>query len=100
MAANTWVVILGNTDLAVPSFKVFAHNLTQEAASARADEIRQQKVEGERVTLVYIMDGLEPHEDSDPEECDGCHGCHDLRLAAHRSVLAELEKGMAERGLK
>ncbi len=97
MAANTWAVILGNTDLEIPSFKVFAHNLTHEAASAQADEIRQQKVEGEAVTLVFTMDGLKPHEDSDPEECDECHA---LRLAAHRAVLAEMEKEMARRGLK
>jgi hypothetical protein len=74
-----------------------AKSAYQEAATAQADEIRQQKVEGERVTLVYLMNGLEPHKDCDPDECDKCD---DLRLAAHKSVLAKLEEEMIKRGLK
>jgi hypothetical protein len=66
-----------------------AHNLTHEAASAQCDAIDLQTVEGERVTRVYIADGLEIHEDCDPEDCDECH---DLILAAHRLEFAELEK--------
>jgi hypothetical protein len=95
MAANTWIVLLRNTNLAVPSFKAFAHNLTHETAKAQAEEIQKQRIEGERLTLVYIMDGLELHEDCDPEDCEGCH---DLIVEAHKLELAELEK-MRKRGL-
>lgn len=96
MATNTWAVLLRNTNLAVPSFKVLAHNLTRETAKAQADEIYRQRVEGERVTLVCIIDGLEPHEDCAPEDCAGCHG---LIVEAHKQELAELEKEMRKRGL-
>jgi hypothetical protein len=95
MATGTWAVVLRNTNLAVPSFKVFAHNLTHDTAIALENEIHQQRVEGERVTLVYIVDGLTPHQDSDPQDCDECD---DLILAAHKLELAELEKDMARRG--
>ncbi|HZR57470.1 MAG TPA: hypothetical protein VFA74_11400 [Terriglobales bacterium] len=94
---NTWVILLRNIDFAVPSFKVFAHNLTHDEAKAQADEIHDQRVEGERVTRVYIVDGREPHEDADPEECDACH---DLILAAHREELAALKREMDKRGLR
>jgi len=50
MATNTWVVIVRNTDLAVPSLKVLTDNLPHEKheiAKAQADEIHQQRDEGE-----------------------------------------------------
>ena len=97
MATNTWAVLLRDTNLAVPAFKVFAHNLTHEAATALADEIHRQRVEGERITRVYTIDGVELHEDCEPEDCDGCR---DLTLAAHRLEFAELEQEMRKRGLK
>ncbi len=92
---KTWVILLRNTNLAVPSYKVLAHNLTHEAAESQAEEIQRQRVEGERVTLVCIMDGREPHEDCDPEECDACP---DLILAAHREGLEMIEREMLKRG--
>jgi hypothetical protein len=97
MVINTSAVLLRNTDLAVPAFKAFAHNLTHEAANALAEEIHQQTVEGERVTRVYTIDGLEVHESSNPEDC---HGCRELILAAHKLEFAEIEKEMRRRGLK
>ena len=69
---NTWVILLRNTSLE-PSYKILAHNLTDEAAKSQADEIQRQRVEGERVTLVLTVDGRETHEDCEPEECDACH---------------------------
>lgn len=93
---NTWVILLRNINLAVPSFKAFAHNLAHEAAKSQADEIYQQRVEGERVTRVYIVDAREPHENCEPE---GCDACHDLILAAHREELALIEREMLKRGL-
>jgi hypothetical protein len=89
-----WVVLRRNTDLVVPVFRAFAHNLTHDVTKSQADEIYQQRVEGERVTRVYIMDGHEPHEDGGPEECDDCH---DLILAAHREELALLEREIEKR---
>jgi hypothetical protein len=93
--SNTWVILLRNTDFAVPSLQVFAHNLTHEAAKSQADEINKQRVEGEPVTLVDIMDGHEPHEGAYPEECGACH---DLILAAHREELAALRQALDKRG--
>ncbi len=92
MATGTWAVLLRNTNSAVPSFEVFAHNLTHDDAITLEGEIRQQRVEGERVTLVYIVDALEPHQDCDPKDCDECA---DLILASHKQELAELEKAIA-----
>ncbi len=97
MPTNTWVVLLRNINFEVPDFKVLAHNLTQEAANTLANEIHGQRVEGERVTRVYTMDGLEVHESVDPEDCGPCR---DLIVAAHKAELAELEKEMRKRGLK
>jgi hypothetical protein len=94
---STWVVLLRNINLAVPSFKVFAHNLTHESAKSQSDEIYLQRVEGERVTRAYIMDGRESHTDCDPEDCDACH---ELIVAAHREELAVIEREMSRRGLK
>ena len=82
MATGTWAVLLRNTNLAVPSFDVSAHNLTHDGAVAMESEIRQQRVEGERVTLVYIVDAIGPHQDCDPKDCDECA---DLILTAHRT---------------
>lgn len=93
---ETWVVLLGNTNPAVPDFKVFAHNLTHDAAKSLEEDIRQQRVEGERVTLVFIVDGREPHNNGDPEECDACH---DLIVEAHRKKLEMIEHAMLRRGL-
>lgn len=77
----------------MPSYKVLAHNLNHDIAKSQADEIQRQQVEGERVTLVYIMDGRETHQDCDPEECDACYA---LILAAHRQELEEIERVMLE----
>jgi hypothetical protein len=94
---STWALLLRNTNFAVPSFEAFAHNLTHDDAVKLESEIRQQRVEGERVTLVYIVDGLEPHQDCEPKDCDGCS---ELTVAAHKQELGELEKAMAKRGGK
>jgi hypothetical protein len=94
---NTWVVFLRNINFAVPSLKVLAHNLTHEAAKSQADEIYRQRIEGERVTRVYIMDGREPHEECD--DLEECLACHDLILAAHREELEKFEQEMLRRGM-
>jgi hypothetical protein len=91
---NTWIVLLRNTNPAVPDFKVFAHNLTRDAAKSLEEDIRQQRVEGERVTLVYLMNGGETHEECEPDEC--C-ACHEMILAAHRQELQALEQEMRRR---
>src|SRR5882724_4059823 len=97
MLTSTWVVLLRHTDFRIPSFEAFAHNLTHDGAIALESEIRQQSVEGERVTRVYIIDGLELHQDCDPKDCEGCA---ELKLAALKEELAKLSKEIARRGGK